>query len=66
MFAIFFLHATIVFSLLWLGPRIFGGGVADRHVWEKVVATKVGRCRLTRQTTQYSSLNPVNLPNLRH
>ena len=26
----------------------------------------VGRCRLTRQTTQFSSLTPVNLPNLRH
>jgi len=29
-------------------------------------AAKVGRCRLTRQTTQYSSPIPVNLPNLRH
>ena len=27
---------------------------------------KVRRCRLTRQTTQSSSLRPVNLPNLRH
>ena len=39
-FAIFFLHAFIVFFALWKWPKIFGGGVPNRHVWEKVVATK--------------------------
>jgi hypothetical protein len=30
------------------------------------VLIKVGRCTFTSQTTQSSSLNPVNLPNFRH
>jgi hypothetical protein len=39
-FAIFVLHAFIVILALWKGPKVMGGGVPDRHVWEKVVATK--------------------------
>jgi len=40
-FAIFFMHAGIVLLALWKGPKVMGGGVTDRHVWKKLLVTKL-------------------------
>jgi hypothetical protein len=39
-FFIFFMHAVIVLVALKFWPKLVGGGVPDRNVWQKFVATK--------------------------
>ena len=39
-FFVFFMHAVIVLGALRAWPRIVGGGVPDRHVWEKIVSMR--------------------------
>ena len=39
-FFVFFMHAVIVLGALRAWPRIVGGGIPDRHVWDKIVSTR--------------------------
>ena len=39
-FFIFFMHAVIVLAALRFWPRLVGGGVPNRNVWQKFIATK--------------------------